>query len=70
MSRENEDQVCGTCRFYHEEYNECRRHAVTDTGFPNTELTAWCGEYEPSKVPLKEEHPGWRSPLNKCEEPI
>jgi len=70
MSRENADEVCGTCRFYEEEYNECRRRAITDRGFPNTELAAWCGEFVLSKEPLKEEHSGWRSPLNKCEVPI
>ncbi len=71
MSRENKDHVCGTCRFYHEEYNECRRNAVTETGFPYTELAAWCGEYVISKEPLKEEHPDWEEKpfgsFSKCD---
>ena len=41
-----ERSSCEECKFFEENFSECRRHSVTLQGFPQTLSWSWCGEFE------------------------
>jgi hypothetical protein len=49
------ENTCSKCDFFHEDFAECRKNCPTLGGFPSTEATEWCGEFQARGLPPQEQ---------------